>query len=377
MRNPFQYGNVVRGEAFCNRRSELKDLSRAVENAETLFVYSERRLGKTSLVRTVLDRLPKRKFVRVYVDLWPTDNEGSFVAQTGKAIAEAMASTPTKLLEVVKTFFSSLAPSMAIDDSGKPTLTIRVNEPVRARQQVEHVLEIPATIAKRTDQRVVIVFDECQRILEYGDDLVERRLRSAIQHHADVSYLFLGSRKHLVQAMFLDKGRPLYRAAGHYPLEPIEAKHWIGFIRARFEDAKKKIADEQIASICRMTEGHPFYTQHLCHALWERCEPRATVTEEMLDAALDMLLTREGYAYTTLWESLALNQRRFLVGLAKSEGPVQPFSAEFTHEFGLRSASNAQRAAEALIEKDVIDRDAGSFTIVDRFFKLWIQRAMA
>jgi hypothetical protein len=43
MKNPFQYGGVVRGDAFCNRREEVGDLLRAMENGEKLFVYSERR----------------------------------------------------------------------------------------------------------------------------------------------------------------------------------------------------------------------------------------------------------------------------------------------------------------------------------------------
>lgn len=61
MRNPFQYGSVVSGSAFCNRQEEQRDLRRAAENAEKLFVYSERRLG--------------------------TDSETYFVGQTVNAIA--------------------------------------------------------------------------------------------------------------------------------------------------------------------------------------------------------------------------------------------------------------------------------------------------
>jgi hypothetical protein len=45
MKNPFQYGGVVRGDAFCNRREEVGALLRAMENGEKLFVYSERRFG--------------------------------------------------------------------------------------------------------------------------------------------------------------------------------------------------------------------------------------------------------------------------------------------------------------------------------------------
>ncbi len=56
MRNPFQYGGIVAGDSFCNRGQEKADLLRAMENGEKLFVYSERRLGKTSLVQAVLGR---------------------------------------------------------------------------------------------------------------------------------------------------------------------------------------------------------------------------------------------------------------------------------------------------------------------------------
>jgi hypothetical protein len=86
-----------------------------------------------------------------------------------------------------------------------------------------------------------------------------------------------------------------------------------------------------------------------------------------------LLLQRENYAYTTLWESLAFNQRKFLRGLAHEAAKVQPFSAAFIGTYALGSASNVQRVVDSLLEKDVIDRDNGSFLISDRFFRLWVQ----
>jgi uncharacterized protein len=59
MRNPFQYGGVVGGPAFCNRTDEIAALLRAAENGEKLFIYSERRMGKTSLVLHALGTLSK------------------------------------------------------------------------------------------------------------------------------------------------------------------------------------------------------------------------------------------------------------------------------------------------------------------------------
>src|SRR5947209_2762069 len=42
MKNPFQYGGIVEGPAFCNRKKELADLTAAIENSDKLFLYSER-----------------------------------------------------------------------------------------------------------------------------------------------------------------------------------------------------------------------------------------------------------------------------------------------------------------------------------------------
>ena len=75
---------------------------RAMENGETLFLFSERRYGKTSLVRTALRKLPRKNFISAYVDLWPTDTEAAFVAAIAKAITESMSSSMEKALEAAK-----------------------------------------------------------------------------------------------------------------------------------------------------------------------------------------------------------------------------------------------------------------------------------
>jgi len=81
--------------------------------------------------------------------------------------------------------------------------------------------------------------------------------------------------------------------------------------------------------------------------------------------------------YTTLWESLTVPQKRFLKGLAGEVAGVKVFANEFVRRNGIGSASNVQRVVNALLEKDMIDRDNGSFLITDHFFRLWIQVAQA
>ncbi|MDA1018262.1 MAG: ATP-binding protein [Planctomycetota bacterium] len=373
MENPFGYGGVVGHGSFCNRTQELADLQEMMLSGSRCFVYAERRMGKTSLVLKALSRLSAKSCLPVYIDLWPTDGPTSFAVNTARALSLVSETRAGRMLELAKALFGRLRPSVTMDDAGKPNVQFGVDNTTLKKVDLAEVLQAPQELANRTKKKVIVVFDEFQQILQYGDDLVERQIRSSIQQHKNVSYVFLGSRKHLMQDMFLDQSRPLYRSAAHYPLGPIATSHWQPFIASRFRKADKKIDKQQITELCSRTEGHPFYTQHLCHVLWSTTESGGAVDDASINKAVDELLRRESHAYVTLWESLTRNEQRLLRGLANSESPPKPFSSDFTRQYGLRTSSNSQRAAESLLRKDVIDRESSSFVIVDRFLRLWIR----
>lgn len=374
MTNPFQHSGLAGKGAFCNRKKELHELRRSMENGERAFLYSERRLGKTSLVKLALASLPKDQYLGAYVDLWPTDDEMSFTVAMARGITESLASRADKMLHAARQFFGAMAPSVTVDSEGNPRLSFAQRDVTVDHPDLSGILSTPAIIARKRNRRVVVVFDEFQRILDYGSDLVERTLRSVIQDQPEVSYVFLGSRKHLIRKMFLDQNRPLYRSGSHYPLGPIATQHWLPFIRARFRKSGREIETELIRDICQTTGGHPFYTQHLCHVVWELSEPNQAVSSDTLRAALDALLERESYAYTVLWESLGINQQRFLTGLANEPRGTQVYSANFVKRYRLRSPASAQRVVKTLLERDLIDHDNGSFAITDRFFGIWVRR---
>lgn len=375
MKNPFEYGTLVNSKAFCNRTQELADIKRSIENGENLFLYSERRLGKTSLVQKVLAELPAEEYSPVYIDLWPTDGEMSFVGVFAKSITETFSSTPDKMLAFARKFFDSLAPSVSLDDQGKPQVTFGAVRREFSNYRIDHVLEVPAAAAEELNKNVVIVLDEFQQVLDYESDIVEKRLRSVMQKSDRVSYILLGSRKHLIQQMITDRSRPLYRSGGHYPLQPIANKHWKPFITKKFNESGKEISAEMIDYIYELTAGHPFYTQLLCHNVWEQTA-KGAVTKNLINQSVTILLGREDYAYSSLWESLSVNQRRFLEALAHEVNQKEIFSASFVERYHLRTASTVQRSVTSLLERDLIDQDGGAYFITDRFFRLWLMKRM-
>ena len=372
--NPFRYGSVVEARHFCNRKRELADLKSAVDSSQRLFIYSERRMGKTSLVQQFLGRLPRSRYTSVLIDLWPTEGIKSFTETTGRGLTLAAGPTPDKILGTARRLFSRIAPAVSLDTNGNVQVTLRLASDSALEPALDEVLSLPQKLAEERGSRVVVVFDEFQRITEYPDDRVERVLRTKIQRQPDVAYIFLGSRKRIIQSMVVDQARPLYRAGMHYPLGPIETRDWLPFIRGNFNDSGKRVPDDLIRSVCETTGGHPFYTQHLCHALWELCPAAEPSTVQLLEEAIQLLLDREKQAYIALWESFTLNQRRLLKGLASEPEAPKVYSGAFLKQYGIASPASVQGVVSALLDRDVIEGANGSFVVSDRFFRIWIAR---
>lgn len=382
MRNPFEFGSLVANTSFCNRSKELADLVAHMKNGTNLFLYGERRIGKTSLVKAALARLPKKQFLTVYVDLWPTEDENTFSSAYAAATATAFHSKLDDMLDWASRSFPALNPSITINDQGQPEFSIHLAARHVSRTTLKAVLEAPHKEAQRKKINVVVVLDEFQQMLLYKDDYIVRQLRSTIQEHQNVSYIFSGSRKHLIQSMLQDKKQPLYGSGAHYLLGAIALDHWIPFITNNFNNTGKHIEPGTIAKIYQLTEGHPFYTQHLCHLIWELTADNGTAGDSIADStttsdttsrALEILLERQRYAYETLWESLTQKQRRLLEGIA-FEPNAQIYSLDFLIKYEIGRASTAQAALKKLLERDIIDRDREFYFVSDRFFRLWIRR---
>src|SRR5580692_3081096 len=173
MNNPFEYGIAVTGASFCNRAKETSDLVNTINNSKRAFLYSERMMGKTSLLLRVLKNLDREKYIGAYVDLWATDDEASFITATAKGISQALGTTAADVIAASKKFFSRMAPKVSLGDDGLPKISFEYNPTVeQAKKSLEEVLAVPQHIASETGKRVAIVFDELQRILEYDDDHV-------------------------------------------------------------------------------------------------------------------------------------------------------------------------------------------------------------
>src|ERR1044072_1683320 len=91
-RNPFTFGELVQDEAFTDRRDELAQLTRDLENGQNVVLVAPRRVGKSSLVQTALRPASARAMPVVEVDRMTTPTKERFAAKLAKSIHDDVAS---------------------------------------------------------------------------------------------------------------------------------------------------------------------------------------------------------------------------------------------------------------------------------------------
>jgi DNA-binding MarR family transcriptional regulator len=218
----------------------------------------------------------------------------------------------------------------------------------------------------------VVVFDEFQEIANFDDQEIERKMRSVFQHHRNVSYIFMGSKTHLMRDIFNNLNRPFYKSGKHFPLGKIDSIELVQFAAKKFETTGIKITDDELKEIIEVTECHPYYFQMLCHVLWEIALDDKTVKLSHIEEAVELLILRESSAYMAIWESLTAKQKNFLVALMQEHNP-EIYSMRFLEKHGLGAPSSLQKATKKLISMELIQQSNGSYEIIDLFFKRWIQ----
>ncbi|HEV2192188.1 MAG TPA: ATP-binding protein [Nitrosopumilaceae archaeon] len=376
--NPFVFGTVVSEEQFADRKNELRELISDLQSKTNVIIFSPRRYGKTSLIFQVINELQKKGIICAYIDLFSASNKERFAEIFATAIAQAKADKLEEILKTIKELIPPIRLTISADSTPEIGSGIGI-EFTKGKKDVDATLgklyDLPEKIAIKKKKKLVIVFDEFQEIANLDGDEIEKSLRSKIQHHKHVSYVFMGSQRHLIDQIFNEKGRPLYRIGKPFNLGKIPPNEFSKFIESRFKSTGIKIAQDIILQILKITDSHPYYTQQLCHELWNLCqyEDQKMVKEEFLISAVTQVMNNQNYAYTTMWAPLTKSQRSLLIGLAISNDS-KIYSSEFRTKYGLGAASSVERAAKSLEEQGILEKERDDYVISDIFFKNWVTK---
>ena len=89
--------------------------------------------------------------------------------------------------------------------------------------------------------------------------------------------------------------------------------------------------------------------------------------------AKEQVMKNQNYAYTSMWDSTRGRHRALLLAMAISD-EKGIFSSKFRDQHNLGPSSTVARAADALEEKGLIEKDGNDYVISDTFFQEWIRK---
>lgn len=377
MKNPFKYGKVVTGGDFADRENEVKQLVNDLVSGQNIILYSPRRYGKTSLIMRVLEILNERNFITSFIDLYGCTSASDLADKIIEKVVVPSQKTLEKIGDFLRKHFSDLRPEITLNPDGSISVSYRKDAHTIGEEKVlSQVLDAPEKLAIVKKKPVIVVFDEFQEISNFDGLKIEKIMRNHFQRHKNVTYLFSGSKKHLMEEMFGEEKRPFYKFAKPFPLGKIPKKDFAQFISKKFAETNISIDLSIVNSILEFTDGHPYSTQQLCHELWDIASNKKKVETGDLNEAINMILQMHSDYFTRIWDSLPLTQRRLLIAVAQ-EGEVKAiYSSSFIKKFNLISASHVKKALDSLEKDGLIEETMGGYRVSDVFLSEWIKRTL-
>ena len=367
---PFRYEDPLPGgEDLVDREAELTSLSARAREGRNTRVVAPRRYGKTSLLKHLISAQSADRPVGIYVDLYGAMGAGDVVARLEKALRMAKLPrgqtrwldgrlrTPTRSTRV------RVGPlTVTHSDAAGP--------PGRGEPgALEDRFAIFAELRERIGTPLVVVLDEFQAVLVGAGEL-DAAIRSEIQHHDRVGYIFAGSHVGMMRELFADRGRPFYAQAAPLALGPLPPGPLAEYIGARFERHRRS-CDRVLGRLLDIGRGHPQRSMMLAAHLFACTPDGASADEGTLEEALASAMREATGELQGRWDALTLSQRRALAALAHE---VPPFSRTAALRYGTSKGATGKALATLAASADIAPEADRSWTIVDPFMAEWITR---
>ena len=373
MQNPFRYGAKVTGGSFYDRREIKASMLNVIDGCNNAVLYGPRRYGKSSLVAEIIEDLSAAGEICVYVNMMDVASLGDFIVAYSKAVALKTAPV-TSMLKHLAGVFRRVRPVLGVGDDGKPVLTLTFAASKPGVAELREALELPEKLRPK-GRRILIVIDEFQEVAELGLGAnFERVMRSVIENHAEISYVFLGSKTHLLKRMFAKPSRPFYRSAQTFSLGLPPSDESRDFLVDRFKSVGMDLPDAVAVRMTELAGNVPYYLQALGSWVFRNVSERGrkVVREADVAAGYMQMYEAEHDLFESMFRQMPESQR--LVARSLAVEPIGTFTADYRERHFLPTLSTVSTAVRRLVADSQIDLVGGAYRLIDPLFAHHLRR---
>lgn len=373
MPNPFRKEALEPGAVLCNRVEELRRLKDAAESGENVLLHSPRRYGKTSLCRRLQHDLQDEGYACVSTDFFGVDSVEEIARRLARSVAMAIHSRQSlwdkgrRWLSAWKSFRIILSPK---SDGSFDISVEKVRLSIDPRTLLDDMLQDLAEFVRGGHFPCHVVFDEFQEITRLREAaVVEGLIRGAIQG-LPCSFIFAGSRRGILKAMFQDKTRPFFQSATPMQLPSLPTAEAVAYLTDQFGRGGREISPEAAELLIQKASNHPYYIQHIASDAYAVSE--STVGVDEVDKAYALTVQ----ACVPLFEATLTGLTPQQIGVLRAVARHQPdeiLGRQFSQSIGLQPSSITY-AKNKLVEEDLVEQRDGRWRVVDPVFEDWLQR---
>lgn len=368
--NPFIYGRVIREDILiCPRKKEEKFLMSNIHSGQNTYLIGERRMGKTTMVRKVLDKVSD-EFLPVVVDFRAVVS----LEDVQKRIMTSVISAASliKDLEWFFKIFSSYRPTATPGTDGSMEFSVTVN----ANNSLDNLslMEIFDFIEKTHKRRkIVIFFDEFPDILkiEKGDNILGQ-MRTKIQNQ-DVPYIFAGSHRGEMRNIFANPDHHFFSSAAALGISRFNIDYLAEFCINKFSEGKRTLLPFIFKEIYNLTQGITGDTYQLCHEIWDNTGPGSLIDLAVVEKSLKNLCELKSDAFTLIVNNLSITQKKFLRGMIISKGQ-NLYTSQFIRTNKLKNKDEVKNTIKALMKSSILYKKEDELKFYDPFFFQWLTK---
>ena len=375
MNNPFVTNGYVGERYFCDRVEETRRLIDLLTNGNNAALISPRRLGKTDLIRHSFNQPQiKEHYYTFLIDIYATSSVKDFVNVLVRSIIDALKPFGKKVLQHFIDVVTSLRSDISFDVFGQPSLGISMGSIDNPETSLEEIFRF----LDKADRPCLVAIDEFQQIASYsGKTNVEALLRTHIQRCRNANFIFAGSQRHLMDAMFTSPSRPFYQSVTVMNLQPLALDIYREFAVGLFAEEGKTLLPEVVDKVYRDFNGVTAYMQRLMNVMFMRTPQGEVCTPDMIDDAIDYTLMMAGDTYEALLRQMPEKQRNVFIAIVAEGEVANVTSGAFSRKYRLPSTSSVSSAVKGLLAKDFITQTkSGAYQPYDKLFALWVKRYM-
>ena len=370
-KNPYSYGGPVTGRHFAGRDAEVAALVSRMRNGVSVAVTGPRRYGKSSLILRVVEAIRAESGAVASINLLHCPSLDAFASRLTSAAFEIPGARWRRTRQAVPEFLSRLSsrPTVTFGDDGRPAFGFGGLDARDAGRVLDDVYGMLAALADK--RPAVLVFDEFHAIADLGTGLAGV-LKALGDEHPQVSLVVASSKRHLMEALVVSKGAPLYNMAERLALGPIEPDALLAYLRARARSGGKDMGEDAALEVCTRAGPVPYDVQRLAYEAFDVAGCRLSF--EDIGAGMARVVEHETPDFSDRFSARAPGQRRVLVAVAARCGIREPNAAAFAREVGYATPAGTRRAITSLVEAEMLVVRDGVWVVADPFFAEWLRQ---